>query len=415
MTAPDVYREFVWQLICWIIAAVCCAGGLRLAWRGLRTLASYSRPHLKNIVFGAFLCIALICGGTKPDGGTNGTEQLNAPAMQTGLFGSVQTAFGNMRDFMARIGGLRLLDHGPDAALPEVHPLTDDDYAAGTALSRIGTNETYCFDAPTNAVVCRDWLAFGATRDLFRLKWSEEGDGWTFPWGTNRLDAATVLSYGIVRESVTNAASCVAPLCTDLDILPASRHDWIVGGAEHPSCLWYAFTPSNSLQITWQQVLLGGDVYRPVSFQSEFFPNGDLTYRYDLSSAYDEVISNVVVGVSHDGMGPVFNAIGRGVTSLRFARLDPAWADDPDPDGDGLTTSDELFVYHTDPGKADTDDDGLTDGEEVNTHGSAPLDPYSIRPDVPDGMASVMGDLDPFSYPEGSTNTVYEHVFYTGT
>lgn len=415
MTAPDVYREFVWQLICWIIAAVCCAGGLRLAWRGLRTLASYSRPHLKNIVFGAFLCIALICGGTKPDGGTNGTEQLNAPAIQTGLFGSVQTAFGNMRDFMARIGGLRLLDHGPEIALPAVRPLADGDYAAGTALSRIGTNETYCFDAPTNAIVCRDWLAFGATRDLARLKWSEEGDGWTFPWGSNRLDAATVLSYGIVKESVTNAASFFAPLCTDLDILPASRHDWISGGTEHPSCLWYAFTPSNSLQITWQQVLLGGDVYRPVSFQSEFFPNGDLTYRYDLSSAYDEVISNVVVGVSHDGAGPVFNAIGRGVTSLRFARLDPAWADDPDPDGDGLTTSDELFVYHTDPGKADTDDDGLTDGAEVNTHGSDPLDPYSIRPDVPDGMAAVMGDLDPFACPEGSTNTVYEHVFYTGT
>ena len=260
MTAPDAYREFVWQLICWILAAVCCAGGLRLAWRGLRTLASYSRPHLKNIVFGAFLCIALICGGTKPDGGTNGTEQLNAPAMQTGLFGSVQTAFGNMRDFMARIGGLRLLDHGPDAALPEVHPLTDDDYAAGTALSRIGTNETYCFDAPTNAVVCRDWLAFGATRDLFRLKWSEEGDGWTFPWGTNRLDAATVLSYGIVKESVTNAASFFAPLCTDLDILPASRHDWWLDGIECPSRFWHAFTPSNTLQITWQQALLGGDV-----------------------------------------------------------------------------------------------------------------------------------------------------------
>ena len=150
--------------------------------------------------------------GSTANGGTNGTEQLNAPAMQTGLFGSVQTAFGNMRDFMARIGGLRLLDHGPDAALPEVHPLTDDDYAAGTALSRIGTNETYSFDAPTNAVVCRDWLAFGATRDLFRLKWSEEGDGWTFPWGTNRLDAATPTS-----------TSCPLRATTGLSAVPSIR------------------------------------------------------------------------------------------------------------------------------------------------------------------------------------------------
>jgi hypothetical protein len=43
-----------------------------------------------------------------------------------------------------------------------------------------------------------------------------------------------------------------------------------------------------------------------------------------------------------------------------------------DPDGDGLTDTQEL-EYNTDPGLADTDGDGLSDGAEVNTHKTAPL------------------------------------------
>ncbi len=45
-----------------------------------------------------------------------------------------------------------------------------------------------------------------------------------------------------------------------------------------------------------------------------------------------------------------------------------------DTDGDGLTDGDELNTYGTNPGVADTDGDGLTDGDEVNVHGTDPLD-----------------------------------------
>lgn len=37
-----------------------------------------------------------------------------------------------------------------------------------------------------------------------------------------------------------------------------------------------------------------------------------------------------------------------------------------DTDGDGLTDSEEIKTYNTDPTKKDTDGDGLTDGEEIN-------------------------------------------------
>jgi hypothetical protein len=50
--------------------------------------------------------------------------------------------------------------------------------------------------------------------------------------------------------------------------------------------------------------------------------------------------------------------------------LDPLAAD---TDGDGLTDGQEVNTVHSDPVLDDTDGDGLLDGAEVNTHGSSPL------------------------------------------
>ena len=43
-----------------------------------------------------------------------------------------------------------------------------------------------------------------------------------------------------------------------------------------------------------------------------------------------------------------------------------------DTDGDGLLDGQEVFVYHSDPNVVDTDGDGMDDGFEVNTVGSDP-------------------------------------------
>ncbi len=55
-----------------------------------------------------------------------------------------------------------------------------------------------------------------------------------------------------------------------------------------------------------------------------------------------------------------------------------------DSDGDGLSNPAESR-WGTDPIKMDTDDDGLMDGEEVNTHGTNPLAWDSDGDDLPDG------------------------------
>lgn len=57
-----------------------------------------------------------------------------------------------------------------------------------------------------------------------------------------------------------------------------------------------------------------------------------------------------------------------------------------DTDGDGISDGDEVNVYHTDPLNEDTDGDGLTDGEEINDLASYGFDPKNARTNgTPDG------------------------------
>jgi outer membrane protein OmpA-like peptidoglycan-associated protein len=56
-----------------------------------------------------------------------------------------------------------------------------------------------------------------------------------------------------------------------------------------------------------------------------------------------------------------------------------------DPDGDGLTTGDELNTFLTDPLAADTDGDGLSDSAEIRTYKSDPLAKDTDKDGLGDG------------------------------
>ena len=187
--------------------------------------------------------------------------------------------------------------------------------------------------------------------------------------------------------------------------------EWGTGGG---SQFWHFVTPSNTLQLTWQNALFERQTNAPVSVQMEIWPSGRFAYRYDLSRLNADTVSNVLAGASFGGGAWTTNAFPTNVTSMAFWPLTSEDADDPDPDDDGLATIDELFFYGTDPDDPDSDLDGLSDYGELFVHGSDPLEPYSVGGPYSDGLAVVIGDLDPFSCPEGSTNTVLEHAFYSG-
>ena len=64
---------------------------------------------------------------------------------------------------------------------------------------------------------------------------------------------------------------------------------------------------------------------------------------------------------------------------------------------------------------SDSDRDGLSDYAEINETDTDPNDAYSADGIYNDGLAVALGGLDPLSCPDGSTNSVLEHIFYLGT
>jgi outer membrane protein OmpA-like peptidoglycan-associated protein len=69
----------------------------------------------------------------------------------------------------------------------------------------------------------------------------------------------------------------------------------------------------------------------------------------------------------------------------------------PDTDGDGLSDGDEVLIYKTDPTLRDTDYDGLTDGEEVNTYGTDPLVKDTDGDGLTDGEEVLTYGTDPLN------------------
>ena len=100
--------------------------------------------------------------------------------------------------------------------------------------------------------------------------------------------------------------------------------------------------------------------------------------------------------------------------------LDPASSAGDDgpsgnPDGDGLSNADEL-TNGTDPRDADSDNDGLTDGAEVNTYGTDPLDTDTDDDGFSDYVELASYGTDPTNPDtDGDGLTDYEEVNTYGT
>jgi len=144
-----------------------------------------------------------------------------------------------------------------------------------------------------------------------------------------------------------------------MGVLPECK--WPLLGC--PSLVWFAHTPWRSRIVTWQNVLANRDLATPVSVQLELMDEGDYICRYDWSRAGGNETN---------------------VTSKTYYRIRPEDLANLDRDDDGISSADEVSVYHTDPGLADTDGDGLGDGEDTD-----PLNPDTDGDGIPDGMTAA--------------------------
>ncbi len=68
-----------------------------------------------------------------------------------------------------------------------------------------------------------------------------------------------------------------------------------------------------------------------------------------------------------------------------------------DTDEDGLTDEDEVNIHETDPYDPDSDDDGLTDGDEVSKHETDPNNPDTDGDYLTDGW-EIQNNQDPLDY-----------------
>ena len=301
-----------------------------------------------------------------------------------------------------------------------------EDFERGFVLARVGTGETFDFTAASNAAVCADWESFGAAEDWIyanvgRGTGDETGlrihsDGWA------ELLGRRVPTPPDVASGTTRPAMRFWPFKAVLGVVPAANWRMIEGSGEwgtgDGSRFWHFSTPSNTLQLTWQNALFDRLTNTPVSVQMEMCPNGRFTYRYDLSrcgglgatALPDGTITNVLVGASLGALAWTTNSLPTNVTSLAFHPLVAEDAVNADRDGDGLPLFDELYAHGTDPDFWDTDRDGVSDGDEVAS-GTDPLardtdadgfaDATDVRPLDADGWTDADGDGLPDVWKDG--------------
>ncbi len=95
-------------------------------------------------------------------------------------------------------------------------------------------------------------------------------------------------------------------------------------------------------------------------------------------------------GADKIGDDPEFNILtdsdGDGLTDIEELNTYKTDPNDPDTDGDGLRDGEEVKTYKTDPLVPDTDGDGLLDGDEVKVYKTDPLNPDTDKDGLTDGQ-----------------------------
>ena len=442
----------------WTVFLISLLGVLAIIWlvalmhekdiRPVRKFVSFFKNKTKvgRVVFGVLFLVCWLIASTKSGngdgggdgGGTNNVQMVVGPGGGLGNVANVEalpitstnaqlegnTQLGNGNIGTGNISTLATL---VITSTNTERTITGDDFRRGFVMSRVGTDEAFDFSAPAGATVCADWRAFGAATDWIYVALTN----WAFQVATNDVDRLRIYAFGKIELQIMEAGGQIAtnywfaPFMASLGVVPEANWDWLAE-SDRPSQLWHYVTPSNTLQITWQNALLDRDTDTPLSFQIEFRTDGQFTYRYDLSrcgalgdralpEGWDGVITNGVIGASFAGNDWTTNAIPTNVTSMTFYPLSAEDAVNPDPDNDGLATIDELFVYHTDPRHPDSDYDGVPDGIEI-ANGTNPAGRDSDNDGLVDGSdpdpssATPLDDLDGDGIPDA-----YETYWFGGT
>ena len=252
---------------------------------------------------------------------------------------------------------------------------TDAELASGLVFLNGGTNSTFIATAPTNAIVNQKWVMTGAAEDFFFVS----PTNWSFYINEKTYSNLFVSTTGNIAfekpvtrtTAFTNQYSVLSPFRAVQGVLP--YHLWNELGIDKASRFWYATTEYNSLLLTWENFLYLRNANYPISYQAELFKNGEFEFRYDFSSLQSNP-TNAFIGYQAGDIANQYTNITSQIKSIKAKRLDSSIANNNDSDNDGLSDSDEVLIYGTDPTLADSDFDGMSDATEI-TAGNNPLNP----------------------------------------
>ena len=278
----------------------------------------------------------------------------------------------------------------------------------GYAASEARTNETHNLTMPEGAQLAERIARRGAHQDgfyhfdSFTNRLAREGLDLENPVWIQTDGTITVRSPspGIPIEEIAlytaySNITVYAPLQGSHGFLSGSRWPEF-----NVSRIWMAVTDRGSRVITWEGALRNRDPAQPVSFQAEFKRNGDIEYHYNPAQTNFTGIGlyrggaamsfdrSSVEPLNRWGDEPTTNNSSTlqpfNLSTLKIAYIGDLGDGTGDTDDDGLTDWQEIKVYHTDPHLADADCDGVGDGTEVQ-NGTDPLNPDTDGDGIPDG------------------------------
>ena len=284
----------------------------------------------------------------------------------------------------------------------------------------------------TNAVELSVFRAIGGTE---LDEWVESNEP-LFCIGTNLISRFCLSASGAISFETTHRPPIGQPL-PDTTKLPAlcpfrTPLGMIPDGNLLPdeavSRVWTDDLPGGGKVVSVENARIDRLADRLLSYQVEMRPTGDFVFRYDFRNALVPPATNFVIGAQMGTNGvnalsvlgtnlvsstvwnvngtPVENGVSisdllctngvletPAVFEIRWRNttgLDP----DADSDEDGLTDWEEIFLWGTDPNHADTDGDGIGDGDEID-NGSDPFDADEDGDGVPDGVSGEDWLADP--------------------